>query len=101
MRIAQIDTACAAFRAHQESGNASAQRNRIVRFIANCGGDWSIGELANAMGLEKSTVSARINECLHSGELQVKPRRADRRSGIRVRPVGLPELQIHLFGGEQ
>jgi len=101
MRIAQAETARAAFHAHQDTGKASTQRIRIVNFITDHGGNWSIGELAHAMGLEKSTVSARVNECLHAGELQDKPKRADRRSGIRVRPVGLPELQMDLFGGEQ
>ena len=83
------------------SDKCSPQRIRIVNFITDHGWNWSIGELAHAMGLEKSTVSARVNECLHAGELQEKPKRADRRSGIRVRPVGLPELQMDLFGGEQ
>ena len=63
------------------------------------GGDWSIGELAKAMDLQKSTVSARLNELLNdTKELVERPKRKDRVSGITVRPVGLPVIgQGELF----
>lgn len=90
MRIAQSFTACDAYAAHHATGKASAQCARILGFIASRGGSWSIGEVAHALGLEKSTVSARMNELLATGELEAKPNRKDRVSGITVRPVGLP-----------
>lgn len=98
MRIAQQFTACDAFQAHHASGKASAQCVRIVAFIRDRGGDWSIGEIAHALGLEKSTVSARMNELVEAGTPAVKCRRRDRRSGITVRAVGLPVVgQGRLF----
>ena len=92
MRIAQSFTSCDAYAAHHATGKASAQCARILGFIASRGGDWSIGEVAHALGLEKSTVSARMNELLATGELEAKPNRNDRVSGITVRPVGLPVM---------
>lgn len=66
------------------------QRERIRSFIETRGGDWSIGELANALYLQKSTVSARVNELLNeTKELVEYPRRKDRCSGITIRPVGV------------
>jgi predicted transcriptional regulator len=97
MRIAQAPTACAAFHALEKSKTV-AQREKIVAHIEKWQGTWSIGELAEALGLQKSTVSARVNELLYeTGELIVKPKRKDRISMIVVRPVGLPQKQEELF----
>ncbi|WP_407058833.1 hypothetical protein ACJBUE_12680 [Ralstonia syzygii subsp. celebesensis] len=54
MRIAQAETSIEAFHAHRGGGKAAAQRARIVAFIASHAGDWSIGELARALDLEKA-----------------------------------------------
>ena len=98
MRTAATDTSINAFHEHRASGKASAQRARIVAFIRKMGGDWSIGELAHALGLEKSTVSARLNEALNeTAELVGAPKRKDRRSGITVRPVCAAPAQFSLF----
>lgn len=99
MRIAQQTTAADAYDRHRASGKAAAQRASIVDHIRCHGGDWSIGELAHALGLEKSTVSARLNEALYeTHELVEATRRKDRRSGILVRPVKLPVVgQGELF----
>lgn len=97
MLIAQQQTAIDAFYGHQTASHQ--QRMRIVAFIAARGGDWSIGEIAKAIDLEKSTVSARLNECLKAGELVEKPKRIDRCSGIRIRPVALPAKQLSIFDG--
>lgn len=98
MRIAQQPTACDAYDAHKASGKASAQCSRILAFITASGGSWSIGEVAYALGMEKSTVSARLRELLDAGQLEEKPHRKDLRSGIRIRPVGLPVMgQGRLF----
>lgn len=91
MRIAQAITAADAYDKHRTSGQSAQQRNRILEFVKERGGDWSIGELAQALTLQKSTVSARVNELLNdTGELVEKTRRKDRLSGITIRPVGLP-----------
>lgn len=97
MRIAQQFTACDAFHAH--TGKAG-QRAAILKFMAaNRDMDWTICELARALGMENSTVSARLNELLYdSKELVEKPKRPDRVSGIRARPAGLPVVgQMGLF----
>lgn len=91
MRTAARETSIDAYHAHRGSGQSAQQRNRILSFIKQRGGDWSIGELAKALELEKSTVSARLNELLNdTKELVELPKRKDRISGIRIRPVGLP-----------
>lgn len=91
MKIAQEVTAIEAFDARTAAGMPKVQRAKIVAFIAEQGGDWSIGEIADAMNMERSTVSARINELIYEyGRLEARPSRKDKRSGITVRPVAIP-----------
>lgn len=99
MRTAAQLTSIDAYHTHRGTGQSAQQRTRILEFIKARGGDWSIGEIAQAMSLQKSTVSARINELLNNTkELVERPKRKDRISGIRVRPVGLPPVgQGELF----
>ena len=97
MLIRQAETAIESFHAHRNTGRAQAQQARILRFIGQRGGDWSIGELARAMGMEKSTVSARVNEMVKTRDLVEMPKRKDRVSNVRVRPVGLPAQQGELW----
>jgi len=95
MKIAQVDTAISAF--HNHTGK-SAQCSLILDFIQKRGGSWSIGELADALGFQKSTISARRFELLEAEQLELKESRKDRLSGIRVQTVGLPAVQKDLFG---
>lgn len=102
MRTAARSTSIDAYHTHRASGQSAQQRTRILEFIkthSHNGTDWSIGELAQALSLQKSTVSARVNELLNeTKELVERPKRKDRLSGIRIRPVGLPlEGQGELF----
>jgi DNA-binding MarR family transcriptional regulator len=93
-----VQTSINAFHDHKASGKSADQRSRILGFIEAAGGDWSIGEIARALGLEKSTVSARINELVReTGELVERPKRKDRVSNITIRPVAIPECR----GGRQ
>lgn len=79
-----------AYHRHLDSGRARSQGRRILEHIQSRGGDWSIGELAQALHMDKSAVSARVHELLHdTEELVACPRRKDRVSGILVRPVAL------------
>lgn len=90
MRTNILTTSIHAYQDHRAAGRARGQSLVILNFIRNCGGDWSIGELAEALEMDKSTVSARVFELLHdSGELMARPKRKDRVSGILVRPVAL------------
>lgn len=96
MRTAVRETSINAFHAH--GSLSEQQRGRILAFIRARGGDWSIGEIAKVMDLQKSTVSARINELLNETfELVERPRRKDRVSGITIRPVAIPSQQMDLF----
>ena len=66
MKIEQQFTACDAYQTHKTTGKASAQRVRIMDYIeARAGMDFSIGEIAKALTMEKSTARARINELLN------------------------------------
>lgn len=93
MLIAQQDTAVQAYHAHHASGKAGAQCMLILTHMRTAGGDWSIGELARALEMEKSTVSARVYELIHERkELRELAKRKDRVSGVMVRPVALVEI---------
>lgn len=91
MRIAQQFTSCDAYAAIKSSGTSTHQCARILRHILTHEGDWSIGEIAHALNMEKSTVSARLNAMLNEIDpvIEAKPTRKDRVSGVTVRPVGL------------
>ena len=98
MLTAVRDTSVEAFHAHR--GISVQQRGRILAFVKARGGSWSIGEIAHALNMQKSTVSARVHELVHeTGELVEREKRKDRISGITIRPVGLPPGQCDLFGG--
>jgi DNA-binding MarR family transcriptional regulator len=100
MRTAMQPTSIAAYDAIKESGASSYQCARILAHIRQHGGDWSIGEIAHALGMEKSTVSARLNAMLNEIDppIEAKTTRKDRRSGVMVRPVGFPVVgQGRLF----
>lgn len=98
MLTAVQTTSIDAYRAHEGTGKAAGQRAHILDFIQRNGGNWTICELAKAMGLEKSTVSARLFELLNeTHELEEAPKRKDRHSGITARPVRLPLGQGALF----
>lgn len=98
MKIAQQSTAIDAYHAHTDAGMSMSQRAEIMSFIERNGGSWSIGELAGALGMQKSTVSARLNELINKfGSLVAKRKRKDRLTNITVRPVGLPQKQLELL----
>ncbi|MES2586978.1 MAG: hypothetical protein V4536_08675 [Pseudomonadota bacterium] len=60
--------------------------------------DWSIGEMADYTGLDKSTVSARMFELRQKDkEIVWAPKRRDKVSGVTVKPMQLPHIQRDLF----
>ena len=101
MRTSVQPTSLSAYDAIRASGSTGHQCARILAHITdNSGMDWSIGEIAHALNMEKSTVSARLNAMLNdiNPPIEAKPTRKDRRSGVTVRPVGLPVVgQKELF----
>lgn len=96
MRTAVRQTSIDAYHDHARAGRAAGQREKILNFIERASGNWSIGEIASALKMEKSTVSARLNELLAAKELEERPKRKDRLSGVTVRPVALPAVQGRL-----
>lgn len=98
MRTAVAESSVACYHAHIEPSAQGAQCARILSFIEKRRGDWSIGEIAKALSMEKSTVSARLNYMVHkTKELEEQPHRKDKVSGITIRPVGIPATQRDLF----
>ena len=82
-----------------KNGVVCRQCRLVVDHIRMYGGDWSIGELAEALEIDKSTISARVNELLHQHFMLIEcPKRKDRVSGILVRPVALPGSRQHRAG---
>lgn len=94
MNTAYAMTSVSAYDALKASGMKERLHSRILNFIKDNGGDWSIGELAKALGLDKSNVSGRLNEMLNdiNPPIVAKPTRKDRLSNRLVRPVGLPVI---------
>jgi Mn-dependent DtxR family transcriptional regulator len=47
------------------------------------GGEWCIADAASELHLERSTVSARMNELRHMGKLEYAGKKKSRRTGIK------------------
>lgn len=98
MLINATETQCDAFHTHTESGKAQAQQERIYALMESARQDWSIGEIADYTGLDKSTVSARMFELRQKLKKIVwAPKRKDKISGVLVKPMQLPHVQRDLF----
>lgn len=97
MRVAAVETQINAYHAHVSMGGARFQRSRILEVFTQYGGSWSIGELAQFLKMDKSTVSGRVNELLKLNELITLPKRRDLISGVLIRPVALPRKQLELI----
>lgn len=82
MRIEATFTQIESFRNHTANGGAKYQRSKILDIFNDYGGNWSIGELAKFMKMDKSTISARINELLKTKDLIDLPKRRDLCSGV-------------------
>lgn len=96
MLINAAETQISAFHAHNASGGSSYQRSKILEVFHSFGGNWSIGEIATYLKLDKSAASGRINELLKMGLLITLPKRRDLISKVLIRPVALPQAQRSL-----
>ena len=94
MKIQQIETAINSFHAHHSK--SAVQHQIILDFLA-AGGDYSINELAKALGMGNNVVSGRLNELLSLKLIVEAPRRKDRYSNVMCRPVALKKTQLELF----
>ena len=93
MKIQQADTAINHFHIVVSDALAPSLIERIRNFIEGHPRkpDWTIGELAHGLELDKSTVSARRNEMLKLLILERGEKRCCSISGIRCETVKLRE----------
>lgn len=61
--------------------DTSSLCERILTLLRD-GGEWCIADLADALHLERSTTSARLNEMKHDGLLEYAGKKPSRRTGI-------------------
>lgn len=81
------------FHEHRNSGKLGHQAQAIVKFLAvHNERDWSRAELAQAMGLQLSSVCGRVNELVHSFHLEPAPTRKCFITNKSVSPVRLRGL---------
>ncbi|PRZ56146.1 ArsR family transcriptional regulator [Paraburkholderia fungorum] len=85
MKIAQQETAAASFY-EQVPLFAPTQRDTILGAITP-GRDFSMCELVEHTGMQKSSISARLNEMRMAGVIEFGPERKCRISGITIKPV--------------
>jgi len=95
MRTNVAETSINAYHGRVQSFR-STQEDAILDHIAKHG-ESTIGEIAHALRMEKSTVSARQNSLRKSGRLVFGLQRKCRRSGVMCNPVKLPAAQLGLF----
>lgn len=95
MRTAVAETSINAYHGRVQSFK-STQEDAILSYITKHG-ESTIGEIAYALGMEKSTVSARQNSLRKSGALVLGAQRKCTMSGVLCNPVKLPAAQLGLF----
>lgn len=95
MKTAVQSTSIACYHAHVPNFE-QPQESRLLAFIVQ-NGESTIGEMAHALGMEKSTVSARQNALREAGYLIFGLPRKCRVSGVTCKPLRLPATQPDLF----
>lgn len=95
MRTEVAATSIAAYRGPVQ-GFESGQEATILAYVARRG-ESTIGEIAHALQMEKSTVSARQNSLRKAGQLVQGPARKCHISGVTCKPVKMPAAQMALF----
>ncbi|QNB13460.1 MarR family transcriptional regulator [Paraburkholderia tropica] len=85
MKIAQQETAVAAF--HEHVPSISSTQCGVILDAIQPGHDYSMSELVEMTGLQKSSISARLNKMRADGVLEHGPERKCRISGRTINPV--------------
>jgi len=81
------------YREHRSSGKLGKQAQALVKFLAlHTNRDWSRAELAQATGMQLSSVCGRVNELIHTMHLEPAPPRKCFITGKKVNPVRLRGL---------
>lgn len=94
MKINQSETAIKHY--HNVVKPAKHRQIATILLEMTLGTDWTIGEIAHALGMEKSTVSARRAEMLASGRIVKGEKRHCRQSGVMCETVKLKITQWEL-----
>lgn len=89
MKIAQRDTAIDCHREHVIRNLAKPQYDRILNSMRE-DRDYSLSELSVLTGIEKSTISARINELRAVGRIETAEKRRCSVTQITITPSRLP-----------
>ncbi len=96
MRTDVQATSIDAYHSRSRRTIGQAQCDRIVEYVERAG-TATIAEIAKALGMEKSSVSARRNELIAAGRLVLGARRQCAITGHNVQTVKLPQKQGSLF----
>lgn len=96
MRTAVTETSIDAYHSRSRRTIGQAQCDRIVEYVERAG-TATIAEIAQALHIEKSSVSARRNELIAAGRLVLTDDRKCRVTGRYVQCVTLPQKQGSLF----
>ncbi|WP_258559181.1 MarR family transcriptional regulator [Ralstonia mannitolilytica] len=90
------DTSIDAYHSSSRRSNSKLQCDRIVEYVERAG-TATIAEIAKALGMEKSSVSARRNELIAAGRLVLAGERKCSVTNRTVQSVKLPARQGALF----
>ena len=96
MRTNVTETSIDAYHSRSRRTIGQAQCDRIVEYVERAG-TATIAEIAQALHIEKSSVSARRNELIAAGRLVLTDDRKCAVTGRYVQCVKLPTVQKALF----
>ncbi|CAJ0705927.1 hypothetical protein [Ralstonia holmesii] len=96
MRTAVTPTSIDAYHSSGRRNVGKLQCDRIVEYVERAG-TATIAEMAQALHMEKSSVSGRRNELIAAGRLVLGGRRKCTVTGRYVQCVKLPQKQGALF----
>ena len=96
MRTNVTETSIDAYHSRSRRNGSKAQCDRIVEYVERAG-TATIAEIAQALHMEKSSVSGRRNELIAAGRLVLGGRRQCAVTGRSVQSVKLPQKQGALF----
>ncbi|MFV0916070.1 MarR family transcriptional regulator [Ralstonia nicotianae] len=96
MKTAVQATSIDAYHSRSRRTIGQAQCDRIVEYVERAG-TATIAEIAQALHIEKSSVSARRNELIAAGRLVLTDDRKCAVTGRYVQCVKLPQKQGSLF----
>lgn len=91
MKTAVAHTSIANYHSHVVPDLQGKQESRILAYVSRFG-ESTIGEIAHALDMEKSTVSARQNKLRADGLLEFGAARKCSVSGITCNPLRLPAV---------